>query len=190
MTAKFDTREAWLRAAAIETGKLVAEVVPTVPTFHVSVGFPKGRHVRARVLVLLLALAGADASAGSLQTESQQTAHLKRAVDVFLPMVRACGPALIRRWELTTVPRSLKFSVDPRPEGATVAGTPLFGETIVLFPRFFDLPPEDAALVLVHEWLHTQGLGETDVRRRAVRGPNGLAPTDREINESILAVCR
>ena len=146
--------------------------------------------MRARVLVLLLALAGADASAGSLQTESQQTAHLKRAVDVFLPMVRACGPALIRRWELTTVPRSLKFSVDPRPEGATVAGTPLFGETIVLFPRFFDLPPEDAALVLVHEWLHTQGLGETDVRRRAVRGPNGLAPTDREINESILAVCR
>ena len=174
-----------------EMGRAV-EVVAVLDHGNDALALARGRtpDVRARVLVLLLALAGADASAGSLQTESQQTAHLKRAVDVFLPMVRACGPALIRRWELTTVPRSLKFSVDPRPEGATVAGTPLFGETIVLFPRFFDLPPEDAALVLVHEWLHTQGLGETDVRRRAVRGPNGLAPTDREINESILAVCR
>lgn len=47
---KHDTREAWLKAAAVETGKLVAEVVPTVPAFHVSVGFPKGHHGRGRAI--------------------------------------------------------------------------------------------------------------------------------------------
>ncbi len=50
MSAKFDTREAWLRAAAVETGKLVAEVVPTVPTFYVSVGFAKGHHGKGRAI--------------------------------------------------------------------------------------------------------------------------------------------
>ena len=31
--------------------------------------------------------------------------------------------------------------------------------------------------------------GETDTRAKAVRGDNGLAPTDREINASVLQHC-
>lgn len=49
-TPRFDTREAWLRAASVETGKLLAAVVPTVPTFHVSVGFPKGARGKGRAI--------------------------------------------------------------------------------------------------------------------------------------------
>jgi len=48
---QYDTREAWLRAAAERTGRLLAAAGPaTVPAFHVSVGFPKGHHGRGRAI--------------------------------------------------------------------------------------------------------------------------------------------
>lgn len=47
----YDTREAWLRDAALKTGALLQKVVEeTVPTFHVSVGFPKGHHGKGRAI--------------------------------------------------------------------------------------------------------------------------------------------
>jgi len=124
-------------------------------------------------------------------TTSMQEARLKAAVDIFLPTVRTCGPALLHHWGLPNTHKALRFAVSELPHGqrGTTAGTPLNGEQIVLFPPFFELTPEHAALVLVHEWLHTQGLGETDTRAKAVRGDNGLAPTDREINASVLQHC-
>jgi hypothetical protein len=54
MNPKFQTREAWLQAAAELTGKLLRAApngcAATVPVFHVSVGFPKGHHGRGRAI--------------------------------------------------------------------------------------------------------------------------------------------
>lgn len=100
--------------------------------------------------------------AAGVLTTSQQNAHLKRTVDIFLPMVRSCGIELLHHYGKTSVHRDLSFSADPRDRGKTVAAVELNGSNIILYPLFFEQSPEDDAKYLVHEWLHTQGVAHED----------------------------
>lgn len=119
-------------------------------------------------------------------TTSMQNARIKSAVDLFLPLVRECGAPLLKHWGLKNTHKALTFGVSelPHNQRGTTAGTPLNGEQIILFPPFFELTAKDAALILIHEWLHTQGLDESDMRHMRAG-----APTDREINKSVLRYC-
>ena len=124
-------------------------------------------------------------------TTSMQEARLKAAVDIFLPTVRTCGPALLHHWGLPNTHKALRFAVSELPHGqrGTTAGTPLNGEQIMLFPPFFELTPEHAALVLVHEWLHTQGLGENGHARQGGAGrqrPGTHGPRDQRQRSAAL----
>lgn len=139
----------------------------------------------AALLILMVAATVPAAVLGQSLTESQQTARLQAAVAIFVPKVAECGPALLKQWGLTFTQKRLRFSLAAHARGTAVAGTQLGGDVVVLFSRFFDLPPEEAAVYLIHEWLHTQGLGEDESGGRDAK----QRPKDAEITRSVRAAC-
>lgn len=142
--------------------------------------------MRSRISeTLMLVLLAATAASAQTRTDSQREAFLAKVVPHVVKAVPVCGPALLQRFGLTYRHVSLSFAVHPQDHGRAVAGV-YEGDTsgrIVLFERFFDLDERKAALALIHEWLHTQGLTERG------EGLTRTGPTDREITQAVNDTC-